>query len=127
MGHLTFEDLERCLEVGDKIDWHDDYQHKYAAQHPEKCILTEEWVDRPGPLTIIHLSTMSEKEGRVAFVGYKCSDPACRRCTDETLTLRGHHKIMRLDGIDVHPRYEFIETKKQTIIKTEDQPVFRRV
>lgn len=125
--YLTFKELENCFKNGQKIDWHDEYQHKYAAANPDKCILTEEWKDRPGPLVITHLSTIAEKDGQIGFVGYLCSDAKCKRCIDKSLILQGHHKLIRFDGIDIHQRFEFVETKKKTDIITTDQPVFKKV
>lgn len=114
MSHLKFKEIK----VGDIIDWHDDYQHKYVINHPEKCILTEEWKDCKGPITVIHVS----KVDKFGYIGYKCSDQNCKRCK-----LLGHHKLIRFSGLDPHGRVEFREAKKRTLITVKDQPVFRKI
>jgi hypothetical protein len=124
MSYLKFDDIK----VGDIIDWHEDFQHNYSARHPEKCVLTEEWKDHIGPLTIIHVSKMSGMKGeKIGFVGYKCSKPNCRICTDKSLTLQGHHKLIKLNGLDTYGRVEFRETKKRIIVEIKNQPVFRKI
>lgn len=119
--YLTYDDIIRAFESGQQIDWHDDYQHVYAKRHPEQSFLTEEWVDRPGPLTITHVAMMD----KLVFVRYKCSQETCRNCTDESLTLQGHHKLVRRSGLNPYGRIEFIERKKKTETRITDQPVFK--
>lgn len=113
---LKYKDLLYFFKVGKQVDWHDDYER-------------EEWVDKPAPLTITGMSEIDWMIGkdteRCGFVKYTCSDPNCRACTDETLVLKGHHKVIKLNGLDPFGKVIFKETKKRTIINIEDQPVFK--
>jgi len=115
MPHLNFEQIKKLYENNKQINWHTDYKR-------------EPWKDKQGPLTIIDVREINyqidKDTTRCGFVRYKCSDPYCRQCTDNSLVLQGHHKIIRLDGLDTFGKVTFKETKKRTIMSIEDQPVF---
>jgi hypothetical protein len=116
MSHLNLKQVEKCYQDDRKLDWHDNYER-------------EVWKDRPGPLTVTGVSEIDWMTGkdteRCGFIKYTCSDPNCRACTDETLVLKGHHKVIKLNGLDPFGKVIFKETKKRTIINIEDQPVFK--
>jgi len=114
---LSFEQLEECHKSNKQIDWHDEYHKK--------------WCDAPGPLTIIGVSTMDlmigKRTDRYGFIQYLCSNQECRVCTDESLVLRGHHKVIKMNGLDAYGRMEFKESKRRTTATAVDQPVFKNV
>jgi hypothetical protein len=116
MAHLNLKQVEECYRNNTRLDWHEEYDR-------------EAWKDAPAPLTITGVSEIDmlvEKDTiRCGFVKYKCSNPNCRLCTDETLVLQGHHKIIKPDGIDPSGKVIIKETRKRTIINIVDQPVFK--
>lgn len=106
---MTFEEIVKCFKENKKINWHKDY-------------LKDPWSDHPGPLTITDAHHCVDRN--CCFIQYLCSDPNCRRCTDKTLLVIGHHKWIKLNGNDLYGKVEFTETKKQTLYKILDCQVF---
>jgi len=116
MSKLRFKDLEYYYNNNISIDWNDEYR--------------KEWNDAIGPLTIIGLANinwMIEKSiERCGFIKYTCSNKECRYCFGDKF-IKGHHKIIKLNGMDPFGRVEFTETKKKTIINIVPQPVFKKI
>jgi hypothetical protein len=106
MNYLKFEEIK----VGDYLTWHPDYYR-------------QAWIDAIGPLIVTSVSRIDKKS---FFIGYKCFVETCRLCRDNSLSAQGHHKLIKQGGLDLHGRTDFVETKKKTIEKHIDQPVFIR-
>lgn len=116
MSQLNFAQVEECYQNGTMIDWHDDYKR-------------EAWKDAIGPLTVIDTSQIDwmidKTTERCGFIRYTCGNKDCRLCVDDTLPIKGHFKVIRLNGLDPFGRVEYKETKKRTLVNIVDQPVFK--
>lgn len=126
MSHLSLKQVEDCYNNGKKIDWHDQFER-------------EMWRDAIGPLTIIGVNnfdyqcvveptdcdSVEYKSIQCGFIRYLCGNPNCRSCTDKSLILKGHFKIIRPDGLDTYGKILYKETKKKTLMNVIEQPVFK--
>jgi len=116
MSHLNFKQIEEYYQNDKQIDWHDEYKR-------------EAWCDGLGPLTLLDVGKVDWMTGKnskgCGFIRYICSNVNCKRCTDKSLTLVGHHKIIKMNGMDPFGKVEFKETRKKTIITTSPEPVFK--
>jgi hypothetical protein len=126
MSHLTLEQIEECYKNNWKVDWHDQFERQI-------------WKDGVGPLTIVGVNYINwnsiakpanrndvkYKNIRCGFVKYLCNDSNCRLCTDKSLILNGHFKIIRPDGFDPHGKVVYEEVGDKTIANIVDQPVFK--
>ena len=128
MIHLNLEHVEDCYTNDRNITWHDQYEQ-------------ERWKDGIGPLTIIKISKMDwecvikpvdcdlvkYELLRCGVVHYICSNPNCNRCTNQSLIIKGHLKVIKPDGLDPYGKVKCTETKKKTIMTVLTQPVFKEL
>lgn len=105
---LTFLEISELFRRNSFLAWHKDYQFL-------------SWKDGPAPLKLVHL------DPNLGFIGYNCSNPTCSRCNSSSLLIAdigGHHILLKENGYAIEPKHEWIEGKKQTIHKTNPNPVF---
>lgn len=118
MKPLTYDEIVKVNSV-EQLTWHPDYDH-------------QPWKDGEPPLTLIHCSYLGifrcvdGKDRKHYFVGYRCSKENCPRCeaTGPSTEIGPHHIIIARSGLSISKRIEFVETKKKTIIKEHNNPVF---
>lgn len=110
MKPLTFAELEDAYKNNKRVSFHPEFGY-------------EAWKDGArGPLVLTDVSKM----GTLNFIGYRCLDDKCNRCNckDISYEICGHHQLINEAGFHIYKKVEFVETKKATLIKELDSPVF---
>lgn len=122
---LTISELQEQIQgrANLLLRFHPSFRLRYAEDHPDKIILTENWRDGNTRSVLIERVTRLDKDEY--FVGYKCLDLDCKQCCGLSYP-SGHHLLLKKDGSCITPRIEYLEFKKKTEAKREKQYAFQK-
>jgi hypothetical protein len=111
---LSASEVERVFIDGKKLAWHPNYNR-------------EAWCDGEQPLEVVNVWVTKYLHPNV-FIGYRCSNPNCRRCRNPYAGLLGHFKILQPNGLDKVGAGLEVEVrrgkKRETEMMLVDEPVF---